>query len=74
MGFLSPKIKQQEEASMAIPLDPKQMVCLEELLYAPGGTARSPYQIAYREGDIHQRGVLGDGEGGRQRNGKKKRE
>jgi len=32
MGFLSPKIKQQEEASMAIPLDPKQMVCLEELL------------------------------------------
>ena len=32
MGFLSSKIKQQEEASMAIPLDPKQIVSFEELL------------------------------------------
>jgi hypothetical protein len=32
MGFLSSRIKQKEEASMAIPLDPKQIVSFEELL------------------------------------------
>jgi len=32
MGFLSSKNKQQEEASMAILLDPKQIVSFEELL------------------------------------------
>ena len=30
----------------------------------PGSLARCPYQIADREGIIHQRGVSGDGEGG----------
>ena len=32
MGFLSSKIKQQEEVSMTTPLDPKQIVSFEELL------------------------------------------
>jgi hypothetical protein len=31
-GFLSSKIRQQEEASMATPLDPKQIVSFEERL------------------------------------------
>jgi len=32
MGFLSSKIKQQEEVSITTPLDPKQIVSFEELL------------------------------------------
>jgi len=47
---------------MTTPLDPKQIVPFEEPQVS-GSPAGSPYQVARGEGDIHQRRVLGDGEG-----------
>jgi hypothetical protein len=40
-------------------LEPKQLVSFEEL--SPTG---SPHKVTCREGGIHQKGVLGDDEGG----------
>jgi hypothetical protein len=33
-------------------------------MHVPGRPAGSPHKVAYRERDIHQRRVSGDGEGG----------
>ena len=38
-----------------------------------GVRPKCPYQVAYGEGDIYQRGVSGDGEGGGQEDEGKKR-
>ena len=38
-----------------------------------GVRPKSPYQVTYGEGDIHQGGVSGDGKGGGQKNKEKKR-
>ena len=39
-----------------------------------GVRPKTPYQLIYGDGDIHQRGVFGDAEGGGQEDEEKKRE
>ena len=51
---------------------PMFMVKRQKTLEA-GVRPKSPYQVAYGEGDIYQRGVSGDGEGGGGQEGKEKK-
>ena len=51
---------------------PMFMVKRQKTLEA-GVRAKSPYQVAYGEGDIYQRGVSGDGEGGGQEGEEKRK-
>ena len=56
---------------MVIPISPKQVGSFEELLMPQVVQARSPYQVTRGERDIHQGGVIGDGEGDRSGDEKK---
>ncbi len=49
---------------MATPLDPKQTVSFEELLMSQVVQQESPHKTACGKRAIHQRRVIGDGEGG----------
>jgi len=56
MGFLPSKIKQQEEASMAIPLDPKQTASFEELLMSQGVQQEALTRLLVEKRDIFTKG------------------
>ncbi len=49
---------------MAIPFNPKQNVSFEELLMSQVVQQESPHKTACGKRAIHQRRVIGDGEGG----------
>ena len=47
---------------MAIALDPKQIVSSEELLMSQGVSQESIIRLLVQRGNVHQRGVFGNGE------------
>jgi len=74
MGFKSRKIRQHEEAYMAIPLHSKQFVSFEELLMSQGVWQEALTRLLVQKGNIYERGVSGEGEGSGQSNEEKKME
>jgi hypothetical protein len=49
---------------MAIPLDPKQVVSFKELLMSQVVQQEALTKLLVEKGNIHRRGVTGDGKGG----------